>query len=240
MPKINVYLPDELADAVKELGLPVSPICQRALESVVRRVQSIETSGKLDLTADDPTAKLENFTERARAAVRLAIKHAKDSGAPTITTEHLLAGVLDAGPNMALEVLRSLEIEPDDVREDLANRPVATADGEAAQQLDPTTTDALKLALREAITFAHNYIGCEHLLLGLINEPAGGAGVLLRARGAEPKSAHRAVSAAIGGFVQAQHKAATEQAGAAALRDVIAKIGQRLDRLEERLGLSTE
>ena len=36
MPKINVYLPDELADAVREAGLPVSPICQRALEQAVR------------------------------------------------------------------------------------------------------------------------------------------------------------------------------------------------------------
>jgi len=237
MPKVNVYLPDELAEAVKEWGLPVSPICQQALESVVRRMQSIEANAKLDLTADDPTAKLESFTERARTAVKLAIQRAKDSGAPAVTTEHLLSGVLDTELNMALEVLRSLEIEPDDLREVLAARPTATADGEAARQLDPTTTEALKLALREAITLAHNYIGCEHLLLGLINEPNGGAGQILRARGAEPRSAHRVVSATLSGFIRG-HRTAGEQAGPAALREALAQIGARLDRLEERIGQS--
>jgi ATP-dependent Clp protease ATP-binding subunit ClpC len=237
MPKVNVYLPDELAEAVKEWGLPVSPICQQALESVVRRMQSIEANAKLDLTADDPTAKLESFTERARTAVKLAIQRAKDSGAPAVTTEHLLSGVLDTELNMALEVLRSLEIEPDDLREELAARPTTTAEGEPGSQLDPTTTEALKLALREAITLAHNYIGCEHLLLGLINEPNGGAGQILRARGAEPRSAHRVVSATLSGFIRG-HRTAGEQAGPAALREALAQIGARLDRLEERIGQS--
>ncbi|HEY0803698.1 MAG TPA: Clp protease N-terminal domain-containing protein [Pseudonocardiaceae bacterium] len=238
MPKVNVYLPDELAEAVKEWGLPVSPICQQALESVVRRMQSIEANAKLDLAADDPTAKLESFTERARTAVKLAIQRAKDSGAPAVTTEHLLSGVLDTELNMALEVLRSLEIEPDDLRDDLdhlATRSSAQTEYQASRQLDPTTTEALKLALREAITLAHNYIGCEHLLLGLINEPNGGAGQILRARGAEPRSAHRVVSATLSGFIRG-HRTAGEQAGPAALREVLAQIGARLDRLEERIG----
>ncbi len=243
MPKINVYLPDDLAEAVKELGLPVSPICQQALESVVRKLQSIETTGRLDLTVDDPTAKLANFTVKARTAVNLAIQRARDGGIPTITTEHLLAGVLDEGTNMALEVLRSLEIEPDDLREDLAARPPVpvddSTDGEriGGRQLDPTTTEALKLALRTAISFAHNYIGCEHLLLGLINEEQGGAGEILRARGAEPKLARRALAATLSGFTYARNRTdGGNGEQAAALRAALAKIGERLDRLEARLG----
>lgn len=245
MPKINVYLPDDLAEAVKELGLPVSPICQRALESVVQKVQSIETAGRLDLTVDDPTAKLANFTDRARKVVNLAIHRARDTGVPKIMTEHLLVGILDEGANLALEVLRSLEIEPDDLREDLAARPAAPiddtgTDGEqiGGRQLDDTTTEALKQALRTAIGFAHNYIGCEHLLLGLINEEHGGAGEILRARGADPKTARRALAATLTGFAYARNRGNNAGGGdqARALA-ALAKIAERLDRLEEHAGL---
>lgn len=240
MPKINVYLSDELAEAVKELGLPVSPICQQALEATVRKIQSIESAAKLDLTVDDPTAKLTHFTAKARTAVQLAIQRARDSGVPAITTEHLLAGLLDEGTNLALEVLRSLEIEPDDLREDLAARPApaATPGGDeiGGRQLDQSTTDALKAALRVAVSFAHNYIGCEHLLLGMIDEETGGAGAILRTRGAEPKAARRALAATISGFAYARSRAASE--GEQTLRATLAKIGERLDRLEQRAGIT--
>jgi ATP-dependent Clp protease ATP-binding subunit ClpC len=239
MPKVNVYLPDDLAAAVKDLGLPVSPICQHALETAVRRVSGLMETAKLDLTGDDPTARLKNFTDKSRAAVSFAIQRARDSGVAMITTEHLLAGILDEGANLALQVLRSLEIEPDDLREELSARPALTADGEGAgRQLDTSAAAALKAALHEAITFGHNYIGCEHLLLGLINEPDGGAGEILRSRGAEPRLTRRAVATVLSGYVYAKSQlgGGTDQSGAAALRDALAKIGERLDRLEARVG----
>jgi ATP-dependent Clp protease ATP-binding subunit ClpC len=240
MPKINVYLPDELAEAVKELGLPVSPICQQALEAVVRKVQSIETAGKLDLTLADPTAKLANFTARARTALNLAIQRARDGGAPEITTEHLLAGLLDEGGNLALEVLRSLEIEPDDLRADIAAQPVATAGEPGGQRLAESTTAALKEALRVAIGFAHNYIGCEHLLLGVINEETGGGGAILRARGADPKTARRALAATLTGFTYARSRTESGGEPGQAIRAALAKLGERLDRLEQRVGIGDE
>jgi len=184
MPKVNVYLPDDLAAAVKDLGLPVSPICQHALEIAVRRVSGLMETAKLDLTGDDPTARLKNFTDKSRAAVSFAIQRARDGGVSMITTEHLLAGILDEGANLALQVLRSLEIEPDDLREELAARPAPTAESDnAGRQLDTSAAAALKAALHEAITFGHNYIGCEHLLLGLVAEPDGVAGQVLRGLG---------------------------------------------------------
>jgi ATP-dependent Clp protease ATP-binding subunit ClpC len=239
MPKINVYLPDDLAAAVKDLGLPVSPICQHALETAVRRVSGLMETAKLDLTGDDPTARLKHFTDKSRAAVSFAIQRARDSGVAMITTEHLLAGILDEGANLALQVLHSMEIEPDDLREDMAARPAPTSDDEApGRQLDTSAAAALKAALHEAITFGHNYIGCEHLLLGLINEPDGGAGEILRSRGAEPRLARRTVGTLISGYVYAKSQAAggADQSGAAALRDALTKIGERLDRLEARVG----
>src|SRR5882757_5269730 len=224
MPKVNVYLPDDLAAAVKDLGLPVSPICQHALEIAVRRVSGLMETAKLDLTGDDPTARLKNFTDKSRAAVSFAIQRARDSGVSMITTEHLLAGILDEGGNLALQVLQSLEIEPDDLREELAARPASTAptgDGATAgRQLDASTAAALKAALHEAITLGHNYIGCEHVLLGLINEPDGGAGEILRSRGAEPRLARRAVAAILSGYVYAKSQpGGGDQSGATGLRD---------------------
>jgi len=237
MPKVNVYLPDDLAAAVKDLGLPVSPICQHALEIAVRRVSGLMETAKLDLTGDDPTARLKNFTDKARAAVSFAIQRARDSGVAMITTEHLLAGILDEGGNLALQVLRSLEIEPDDLREELAARPAPTAESDnAGRQLDTSAAAALKAALHEAITFGHNYIGCEHLLLGLINEPDGTAGEILRSHGAEPRLARRAVAAILSGYVYAKSQTAGDQSGATVLQDALAKIGERLDRLEARVG----
>ena len=88
MPKINVYLSDELAEAVKEAYLPVSAICQRALESAVRRVAAIreQTAGE-----GDGTLRFGRFTARAQAVLALAEEDARGDGAP-VGTHHLLAG----------------------------------------------------------------------------------------------------------------------------------------------------
>jgi ATP-dependent Clp protease ATP-binding subunit ClpC len=103
--------------------------------------------------------------------------------------------------------------------------------------LDAPTAAALKAALHEAITLGHNYIGCEHVLLGLINEPDGGAGEILRSRGAEPRLARRAVAAILSGYVYAKSQlGGGDQSGATGLRDALVKIGERLDRLEARVG----
>jgi ATP-dependent Clp protease ATP-binding subunit ClpA/post-segregation antitoxin (ccd killing protein) len=243
MPKVNVYLPDELAEAVKDAGLPVSSICQRALEVAVRRVATIRESAKLDLTEDNPTARLANFTAKARTALNNGIQLARQHGLAQVGSQHLLLGILDEGTNLAIQVLRALDIEPDDLREELA-APVSTGEKTAGEsttrKLDEHTSAALKAALGEAISMGHNYIGCEHLLLGLIIEPDGVAGGLLRSRGAESRLARRTVQATLSGFVYARSQSTDKQPGADALREALAEIGQRLDRLEERLDGSAE
>lgn len=247
MPKVNIYLPDDLFEAVKAAGLPVSPICQRALETAVRRVTSIRETARLDLNEADPTAQLERFTAKARATVDGAIRLARESDQTVVTTRHLLAAMIDEGSNLAVQVLRSMEIEPDDVLEDLAARSEATeppaAEGKAGLRLSGPTAAALKSALDEAISMAHNYIGCEHLLLGLVNDPDGVAGEVLRSRGAEPRLVRRSVLAMLSGFVYARTQGQVPQQGnpAELLQQALAPITQRLDRLEARLdALGTE
>lgn len=234
MPKINVYLSDELAEAVKAAGLPVSPICQRALEAAVRRVSTIrEVTDKMDLRdLESADMELTRFTAKARTALVNAARIAGEAGAATVRTEHLLLGILGEGTNMAVEVLRSMEIEPDDVHEDLAEK--VGGDGRPAEgrQFDPTTANAMKNALSEAISMAHNYVGCEHLLLGLIAEPDGAAGVALRSRGAELRLTRKAVAATLAGFVYAQSQLKSAAGNGDAARQALAQIGQRLDRLE--------
>jgi ATP-dependent Clp protease ATP-binding subunit ClpC len=239
MPKINVYLPDELAEAVKEAGVPVSAVCQRALEQAVRRVTAIRETASSTSDLQDAVADLQHFTERTRTAIRLAHEQARTAGAAEIGTEHLLGGLLAEGGNLGLQVLRALEIDPDRVWSEIVRRTPGggTVEDDPALRFGGPAANALELTVTEATSLGHNYVGCEHLLLGLISEPDGTAGQVLRSMGAEPRLARRAVSAALAGYVHLRGQAAAkpENALAAAVRQEIQPIVQRLERLEERL-----
>ncbi|GAB2629749.1 hypothetical protein GCM10027168_71710 [Streptomyces capparidis] len=249
MPKINVYLPDDLADAVKEAGLPVSAICQRALEQAVRRVTAIRETALGDLESDDPTARLTHFTDRARAAMRLAVQRAGAEGAARVGTEHVLGGLLQEGGNLGFQVLLALEIDPDRVARELAERVPDPAEGEPARHFSGPLANALELTVTEATGLGHNYVGCEHLLLGLVAEPDGTAGQVLRALGAELRLTRRAVAAALAGYrhLRATQSAAEQPAAAspeavraalaAAVREELRPLTERLERLERHVGL---
>ncbi|MGW0805413.1 Clp protease N-terminal domain-containing protein [Nonomuraea sp. NPDC002799] len=277
MPKINVYLPDELAEAVKQAGVPVSAVCQRALEQAVRRVTAIRETVLTPRDLDEPTGALTHLTARTRLVViKLAQEEARADGAASVGAEHLLAGVLREGTNLALHVLRAMDVDPEQVRRDLARHrptpdptpapdtePAPAPDAEAAPlPLSTPAANALEFAVNEAAALGHNYIGCEHLLLGLVSEPDGPAGQVLRALGAEPRLTRRAVVAALAGYVHL--RAQTQQGGtatqgqgaaqaqgpqsatpaqaallAAAVRHELQPFVQRLERLEERLGSET-
>ncbi|GIH90585.1 Clp protease N-terminal domain-containing protein [Planobispora siamensis] len=274
MPKINVYLPDDLAEAVKEAGVPVSAVCQRALEQAVRRVTAIRRAALSDLDADEPTGALAHFTARTRAVLKLAAERARAEGAPEVGTGHLLGGMLAEGSNLALHVLRAVEIDPAEIGRELARRASeprgeapgkeGSAEGAAPagqtgagaagpQRFSGAAVNALELTVTEATSMGHNYIGCEHLLLGLVAEPEGTAGQVLRALGAEPRHARRAVAAALAGYVhlraQTQQAAPSQQATAqadpaamlaAVVRRELQPLTLRIERLEERVGVAGE
>jgi len=258
MPKINVYLPDELAEAVKEAGVPVSAVCQRALEQAVRRVTSIRETTLGTSGLDDLTARLAHFTPRAREAVKLSVEQARVLGATEVGTEHLLGGILAEGSNLALHVLGALEIDLEEVRRRLdrlgPGAPASATENtssEADLAFGGSAAAALEMTVTEATSLGHNYVGCEHLLLGLITEPDGAAGRILRELGAEHRLTRHATTAALAGYVhlRAQTQAATtspalpaEVASAlsAAVREELRPILLRLERLEERLGSADE
>jgi ATP-dependent Clp protease ATP-binding subunit ClpC len=242
MPKINVYLPDELAEAVKAAGVPVSAVCQRALEEAVKRMTALREVAPHDLDLDDPNSRLSQLTTaRVREVIRLAAARARDAGVPAVGTEHLLAGLLDEGSNLAIRVLAALEVEPAAVRDALAARPATTpaGTGEPAGLFGAQAVAALELSLSEAISLGHNYVGCEHLLLGLVAEPDGAAGQVLRELGVEPRLARRAVAAALAGYVHLRaNTQPTDQptAMAEAIQRELRPLVERLERLEERVG----
>jgi ATP-dependent Clp protease ATP-binding subunit ClpC len=255
VPKINVYLPDDLADAVRDSGVPVSAVCQRALEQAVRRVTAIREIAVGDLDPEAATGPLSRFTGRARTALRLAADRARAAGAPAVGTAHLLGGVLAEGGNLALHVLRAVDVDPDQVRRALDGRTADPAEESAAPAADggarfsAPAANALELTVTEAVAFGHNYVGCEHLLLGLVTEPDGAAGQVLRSLGAEQRLTRRAVAAALAGYVHLRAQAAEGGAASAAdpaaalaeaVRREVAPLAERIARLEERSGLASD
>jgi ATP-dependent Clp protease ATP-binding subunit ClpC len=249
MPKINIYLPDELADAVKDAGVPVSAVCQRALEQAVRRITAIRVTAFGDLDAEDPTGRLTQFTGRARTVLKLAVEQARADGAPTVGTEHLLAGMVAEGANLALHVLRAIDIDPARLPAALGSRsdggaaPAGGEDGERepARHFGSPAAAALELAVSEATGLGHNYVGCEHLLLGLVAEPDGTAGQVLRGLGADPRLTRHAVTAALAGYVHLRAQTSPAPPGAAealtaAVRAELQPLITRIERLESRIG----
>jgi ATP-dependent Clp protease ATP-binding subunit ClpA len=258
MPKINVYLPDDLAEAVKEAGLPVSAVCQRALETAVRRVTAIRETA---LHGPDGTAAqgaFGQFTARARTAIALATREAAEAGRREVDTGALLAGILAEGENLAIRVLLAMDISPEQAGRDLAARREPLPDSAATGEERPSprfaaeAAAAVELAVTEAVGLGHNYVGCEHLLLGLAAEPEGLAGQVLRSLGAEPRLLRRAVTAALAGYVHLQARTAARAADGppsasgvareallAAVRQELKPLVERVDRLEARAGLTT-
>jgi ATP-dependent Clp protease ATP-binding subunit ClpC len=243
MPKINVYLPDELADAVRAAGLSVSPICQRALEHAVRQLAAVRAAVTGELDGSEPVMAGSRFTDRSRVVLRLAIERAKQAGDANVSTARLLEGLLAEGGNLAVEVLGALEIHPEQLTAALTGAaPVAepVAEPGGALRLSGPAGEALQLAVTESLSLGHNYVGCEHLLLGLVAEPDGVGGEVLRAAGAEPKLTRRSVAAALVGY---RHLAASQAGRTTAGRDQLAALLQqqlqplvaRIENLEARL-----
>ena len=142
----------------------------------------------------------ERFTERARQVVVLAQDEARALKHNYIGTEHILLGLLREEEGLAARVLDSLEITAEEVRAQLAIL-VGWGDEVATGQI-PFTERAkhvLEQALREALAIGHNYIGTEHILLGLTREPTGVGARILLALGVDGKAIRQATIALLAG-----------------------------------------
>jgi Clp amino terminal domain, pathogenicity island component/ClpX C4-type zinc finger len=129
----------------------------------------------------------ERFTDRARRVLVLAQEEARLLNHAFIGTEHLLLGLIQEGEGIAAQALSDLDITVTAVRTRV-EEVIGLSGGAASDESRPFTPRAkkvLELSLREALQLGHNYIGTEHLLLGLVQEGEGVAAQVLVSLGAD-------------------------------------------------------
>ena len=245
MPKINVYLPDDLAASVRRAGVPVSPVCQQALAEVVRRVTEvrkvIEAIRAQALSPEHMTkiGTAAGITDRLQTAIKLAGRYAAAARAQ-VTTGQLVLGLLDEGGNFAISLLQSLDVDLDNLRSSIESGRPADAevgeprvagearDGSAWPNLSWPAWNAVATALEAGIGFGHNYVGCEHLLVGLVADPDSQAGQVLRDHGVNSADLRRALTSAVAGY-------ALGRRASGSVAEQLDEIVHRLAGIERRL-----
>ncbi|MGO1543374.1 MAG: ATP-dependent Clp protease ATP-binding subunit [Gulosibacter sp.] len=143
----------------------------------------------------------ERFTDRARRVIVLAQEEAKLLNHNYIGTEHLLLGLIHEGDGVAAKALESLGISLEAVRDqvqDIIGKGQQKPNGHIP--FTPRAKKVLELSLREALQLGHNYIGTEHILLGLIREGEGVAAQVLVKLGADLNSVRQQVIQLLAGF----------------------------------------
>jgi ATP-dependent Clp protease ATP-binding subunit ClpC len=143
----------------------------------------------------------ERFTDRARRVVVLAQEEAKGLNHNYIGTEHILLGLIKEGDGIAAKALAELSISIDNVREQVQE---IIGQGQQAPSghipFTPRAKKVLELSLREALQLGHNYIGTEHILLGLIREGEGVAATVLVKLGADLTRVRQTVIQLLSGY----------------------------------------
>jgi ATP-dependent Clp protease ATP-binding subunit ClpC len=143
----------------------------------------------------------ERFTDRARRVVVLAQEEARMLNHNYIGTEHILLGLIHEGEGVAAKALESLNISLGAVREQVQE---IIGQGQQAPSghipFTPRAKKVLELSLREALQLGHNYIGTEHILLGLIREGEGVAAQVLVKLGADLNRVRQQVIQLLSGY----------------------------------------
>jgi len=157
----------------------------------------------------------ERFTDRARRVVVLAQEEARLLNHNYIGTEHILLGLIHEGEGAAAKALESLGISLEAVRsqvEEIIGQGGASPSGHIP--FTPRAKKVLELSLREALQLGHNYIGTEHILLGLIREGEGVAAQVLVKLGADLSRVRQQVIQLLSGYSGPGGQPSGEKAGA--------------------------
>jgi ATP-dependent Clp protease ATP-binding subunit ClpC len=197
----------------------------------------------------------ERFTDRARRVVVLAQEEARLLSHNYIGTEHILLGLVREGEGIAAKALGSLGISLEAVRqqvEEIIGRGQQEPSGHIP--FTPRAKKVLELSLSEAHRLGHNYIGAEHILLGLIREGEGvAAQVLVRlgadlnrvrqqvirlVTGRDPEATGRIAVAGEPGEDVLMQGIVTRERWMAEVQNALAKIMQRIEAIERHLGIT--
>src|SRR5256886_11764187 len=155
----------------------------------------------LPICCEESDEMFERFTDRARRVVVLAQEEARMLNHNYIGTEHILLGLIHEGEGVAAKALESLGISLEGVRQQVEE---IIGQGQQAPSghipFTPRAKKVLELSLREALQLGHNYIGTEHILLGLIREGEGVAAQVLVKLGADLNRVRQQVLQLLSGY----------------------------------------
>ena len=171
----------------------------------------------------------ERFTDRARRVVVLAQEEARMLNHNYIGTEHILLGLIHEGEGVAAKALESLGISLEAVRsqvEEIIGQGQQAPSGHIP--FTPRAKKVLELSLREALQLGHNYIGTEHILLGLIREGEGVAAQVLVKLGADLNRVRQQVIQLLSGYQGKEPAAAGPAEGTASTSLVLDQFGRNL------------
>jgi ATP-dependent Clp protease ATP-binding subunit ClpC len=173
----------------------------------------------------------ERFTDRARRVVVLAQEEARLLNHNYIGTEHILLGLIHEGEGVAAKALESMEISLEAVRaqvEEIIGQGQQAPSGHIP--FTPRAKKVLELSLREALQLGHNYIGTEHILLGLIREGEGVAAQVLVKLGADLNRVRQQVIQLLSGYQgkEPQTSGASSNEGTPSTSLVLDQFGRNL------------
>ncbi len=183
----------------------------------------------------------ERFTDRAHIVMRLADQEAKRFNHEYIGTEHILLGLIKEGSGVAAKVLKNLDVDLKKVRREVEKivqpgpDPVTT--GKLPQT--PRAKRVIEFAIEEARDLNHNYIGTEHLLLGLLRENEGVGSQVLLNLGLNLEAVRREVLSLLGYDITEEDRAAIMEPPAVTVkefRELEAQIDDLRREMEEAVG----
>ena len=191
----------------------------------------------------------ERFTDRARRVVVLAQEEARTLNHDYIGTEHLLLGLIHEGQGVAAKALESLGISDEAVTQQIGEI-VGRGKKPARSGHIPFTAAAkksLELSLREALQLGHNYIGTEHILLGLIREGEGPGAQVLTGLNADLDTVRERVVELVRGHQGKELPGLRSGKGGRVKRRMLAEIlahvqsiDSRLSAVEQRVGIGPD
>jgi hypothetical protein len=203
------------------------------------------SGGRVLLGGARRRAMFERFTDRARRVVAQAQEEARMLDHGYIGTEHILLGLISEGEGVGARALDSLGISLDAVRqqvEEIIGRGQHAPTGHIP--FTPRAKKVLELSLREAQQLGHNYIGTEHILLGLLREGDGVAAQVLVKLGADRNRVRQQVIELLHAHQSKEPVSAPSAAGELRLLPAVqvhlGAVEQRLTALEQRVGIGPD
>lgn len=228
MPKVNVYLPDDLAAEVRARGLPISAICQMALRDTLDRTatqSAVRITGPAD--TDLP------FTPHLASVISLSTTAAARRGSYTVDSEHLLQALLDEEENLVLKGLDHLGLTRTAIQKTLD---LVVPERASVSDADVSFGSNAHAILRDATADAHlagtAVVNGANLVWALATATTGYSAEILDRLGFSEVTTHQALGLIEVGVAHANRYVPTGQAGILA---ELAKISDRLERIEASL-----